>query len=442
MPVDPRGLEVTAHDPASVSRLEATLAAYCAFRKDTGDRLKAALAGDPQLVLAHLMRGYFMLLLAKRELLPRARQAAESADKAMAEAGATPRERLHRQALAAWIERDEITAVQILASILNEWPADILALKLAQYLQFYAGDAAAMRATTERALARWDADAPLYGYALGCHAFGLEECGDYDAAERLGRRAVSLNPDDIWAAHAVAHVFEMQDRSSEGEHWVEAKASAWSDANNFAYHVAWHRCLFLLAQGRHDEILARYDAEVRAEPSDDYLDVTNAVSLLWRLEQAGIDVGRRWQELGERARARRDDHMLVFADVHYAMALAALRDDEGGAAWLASSRAYAGAAREAQAAVMAEVGIALGEATAAHRRGAFARVVDLLLPRRDVIRRIGGSHAQRDLFAQLLIDAAVKSERHAVARMLIAARLAQRPRNAWAAAELALIEEE
>ncbi|HKT18487.1 MAG TPA: tetratricopeptide repeat protein [Stellaceae bacterium] len=439
MPIDPRGLELTARDPASVERLEAVLAAYCAFKKDTGDRLKAALAGDPQLVLAHLMRGYFMLLLSKRELLPRALQAVQAADTAMAQASATPRERLHRRALAAWIERDEITAAQILASILIEWPTDILALKLVQYLLFYAGDAAAMRDATERALACWDAAAPLYGYALGCHAFGLEECGEYEAAESLGRRAVSLNPDDIWATHAVAHVFEMQDRCLEGERWIGANASVWGDANNFAYHVAWHRCLFLFALGRHDEILARYDAEVRAEPSDDYLDVSNAVSLLWRLEQAGVDVGPRWLELGERARARRDDHMLAFADVHYAMALAASRDDEAGAAWLASSRAYAGAMRETQAAVMAEIGIVLGEAAEAHRRGAYARAVDLLLPRRDAVRRIGGSHAQRDLFAQLLIDSAIKSGRHAVARMLLAERLAQRPHNSWAAAALALI---
>ena len=42
-----------------------------AFRKDTGDRLKETLASDPQLVMGHILRGYFMLLLVKRELVAR-----------------------------------------------------------------------------------------------------------------------------------------------------------------------------------------------------------------------------------------------------------------------------------------------------------------------------------------------------------------------------------
>ncbi len=436
---DPRGVELTAASAASVARLEAAITAYCGFKKSTGDRLKAALAGDPQLVMAHLMRGYFMLLMAKRELLPRARQAADAADEAMREAGATPRETLHRRALECWIERDEVAAIGALEALLAEHPCDIVALKLLQYLLFYAGETARMRGAIGAAVARWDEAAPLYGYALGCHAFGLEEEGDYAAAERAGRRAVALHIDDIWSVHAVAHVLEMQDRCTEGERWIAESAASWSEANNFAYHVFWHRCLFLLALGRRDEVLARYDAEVRAEPTDEYLDVTNAVALLWRLEQAGVDVGARWQELGARARARRDDHMMAFADVHYAMAIAALGDDDEIARWLGSSRTYAASARETQAGVMGEVGIALGDAAEAHRRGDFGRAVDLLMPLRHAIRRIGGSHAQRDLFAQLLIDAAVKAGRHEAARELLAERLARRPGNPWAARELALI---
>ncbi len=429
---DPRGLELTAADAASAARLEAAVAAYCGFKKTTGERLKEALAGDANLVMAHLMRGYFMLLQAKRELVARARQSAASADAAMRAAGATPREILHRRALGAWIERDEITAVGVLQTILDEYPCDIVALKLAQYLLFYGGDGAGMRRTVAGAVARWDTAAPLYGYALGCHAFGLEESGDYEAAARAGRDAVVRHADDIWAGHAVAHVLEMEDRCEEGTRWIDGNAASWREANNFACHVWWHRCLFLLALRRYDDVLARYDTEVRAEPSDEYLDVTNAVSLLWRLEQAGVDVGARWRELGERARARCDDHMMSFADVHYAMALAASGGEGDDARWLRSARAYADGARETQAEVMGDIGIALGEAAQAHRHGDFGRAVDLLLPRRDAIRRIGGSHAQRDLFARLLIDAAVKAGCHAVARDLLAERLSRRPNNAWA----------
>jgi hypothetical protein len=88
---------------------------------------------------------------------------------------------------------------------------------------------------------------------------------------------------------------------------------------------------------------------------------------------------------------------------------------------------------------MAEIGLALGEAARAHRRGDYARAVDLLWPARDAIRRIGGSHAQRDFFAKLLIDAAVKAGRSEIARRLLQERLVARPGNRWGQAMAARV---
>lgn len=432
MLIDPRGIAITASSDASVGKLEAAIIAYCAFRSDTGDRLKAALA-DPALVMAPILRGYFMLLLEKRELVARAEQAANTAAAAMTQAGATPRERLHLEALRAWIGRDGAAAAAILKRILAEYPRDLIALKLVQYLLFYQGDGHDMRDTFAAAIASWDESAPGYGYALGCHAFGIEECGEYEEAERMGRRAVALHRDDIWAAHAVAHCCEMQDRDADGIAWLDEASRGWPNANNFAFHVNWHRCLFLLELRCFDEVLEHYDREVRAESTDDSLDISNAVSLLWRLEQLGIDVGRRWDELAARSAARIDDHMLVFGDVHYAVALAAAGEDRAYDRWHHSSAAFAQTGTTA-ARVMGEVGLALGDAARAHRRGDYGRAVDLLWPVRASIHRIGGSHAQRDFFMKLLIDAAMKAGRVDVARTLLHERLAARPRNAWAQA--------
>ncbi|HXR85430.1 MAG TPA: tetratricopeptide repeat protein [Stellaceae bacterium] len=427
---DARGVAVTAPDARAVSLLDAALLSYAAFKLDTGDRLKAALASDPSLVMAPVLRGYFLLLLEKRELVPRALEAATTAEAAMEQFGATPRERRHAAALRRWGERNLSAVTAIITAILADEPRDFLALKLAQYLFLYAGDWRAMRRAIEAALPAWDEGVPGYGYVLGCHAFSLEECGEYREAERAGRRAVELYPDDIWAGHAVAHVFEMEDRLEDGIRWIEAASGAWKGANNFAYHVAWHRCLFLLDLGRHEEVLALYDRDVRPESSDDLLDISNGVALLWRLEQRGIDVGRRWEELAERSAKRADDHMQIFGDAHYAMALAAA-GGKGFARWRQSSEAYA-ARSETGSTIMREVGLALGEAAEAHRARDYAHATELLLPLREGFRRLGGSHAQRDLFAKLLIDSAVRAGRVDIARELLRERLAARPNNRWA----------
>src|SRR3546814_12769565 len=89
------------------------------------------------------------------------------------------------------------------------------------------GDAAAMLGSVTRPLYAWDAGVPGYGYVRGLQAFALEETGNYSAAEVAGRDAISRNAGDVWAAHAVAHVMEMQDRPQEGVAWVAGPEHAW-----------------------------------------------------------------------------------------------------------------------------------------------------------------------------------------------------------------------
>src|SRR5690606_21564761 len=259
---------------------------------------------------------------------------------------------------------------------------------------------------------------------------GLEEDGVYDEAEIWGRRAVEMNSNDPWAIHAVAHVYDMTGRYREGLEWLKGLKGAWNQANNFRYHLWWHRALLHLELGQFNEALDLYDQEVRSETeSTDYLDIANAASLLWRLDDAGVDVGDRWRELGEKSEQRIGDHLLAFADVHYMLSLAASGRDDAADRMLASMRAFARRQTPSQAPVVAEVALPACQALLAASQGAYDRAVDLLLPVRYQLWRLGGSHAQRDLFAQLLIQAALKSGRLTLARALLSERTALRPNS-------------
>jgi tetratricopeptide (TPR) repeat protein len=434
---DARGLAVTAANPEAVEHLDATVDAYCGMRLDTGDRLKQALTADPGCLFAHTLKGYFMMLFAKASFVDRARQSLTAAEAAAQAVGGTARERDHLAALRDWVSGDWHSALARWEAILIDHPRDLVALRLAQYSTLYKGDSEGLRDSVARAMHAWDAAMPGYGFVLGSYAFGLEEAGDYAAAERAGRRAIEINPADVWAAHAVAHVFEMQDRQREGIAWVDGLDHEWGELHNFVFHIRWHRCLYHLELAQYDRVLDLYDREVRAESTEEYLDIGNAVALLWRLEQRGVTVGTRWEELAERSLARIDDHVLVFADLHYVIALATQRDPTGVERWLESSRRYA-ACRESQSRVMAEPGLGIAAASIAHRRGEWESVVDLLLPLRPALRDIGGSRAQRDLWEQMLIDAALKGGRFPLARALLSERTALRPRNGWSWNETAL----
>jgi tetratricopeptide (TPR) repeat protein len=426
---DCRGLPLTIASAEAAAAYDATLAAYQGLRADTGDRLKEALTLDPDCPLTLTTRGYFMLLFAQKGLAAKARESLAAAETAAAKRGVTGRERRHIAALKAWCAGDADAALGQWEAILAEHPRDVLAIRLAHFWHFYKGDPLTLRDSVARLLPRWDDKVPGYGFVLGCHAFGLEESGDYAEAERAGRRAVEINPQDAWAVHAVAHVLEMQDRTQEGIAWLDRYIPGLAGCNNFRFHTTWHRCLFYLEQGEAARVLELYDREVRADSTPDYLDICNATSLLWRLEEAGVDVGNRWAELAKQSATRTGEHLLVFADAHFALALGAA-DPAGADAFIASTRQNV-SATGTQARVMGEIGAALCGAVVDYRRGAFGRVVEALLPRRQVLRHIGGSHAQRDLFEKMLILAALADGRKAVAAELLAERGRRRPNNPW-----------
>ena len=426
---DIRGLAVTAANGDAVEAYDRAVESYLGLRIDPGDHLKAALTADPDLLLGHVLRGCFMLLFANRRLVARAESSLDAARASAEKNGATDRERAHIAALAAWSAGDARAATAIWEDILIEHPRDVVALRLAHYWHFYFGAGDAIRDSVARVLHGWDGAVPGFGFVEGMYAFGLEESGDYAAAERWGRAAVERNPADIWAAHAVAHVMEMQGRAREGVDWITGLADRWGDCNNFAFHVWWHRALFWFELGDFDTVLELYDREVRPESTDDYLDISNAAALLWRLEQEGVDVGDRWAELVDRSAERACDQMLVFADAHYMMAFAAAGDDARESELLEAERVFANAGEETESEIAATVGVPLLEAIAAHRRGDHGRSVDLLLGVRSALHQIGGSHAQRDVFERTLIEAAIADGRLSLARALLSARVRLKPNS-------------
>ena len=57
-------------------------------------------------------------------------------------------------------------------------------------IDFFSGDALALRDRIAEALGAWPSDHPHYGLLLGMLSFGLEEAGEYERARRRARRAV------------------------------------------------------------------------------------------------------------------------------------------------------------------------------------------------------------------------------------------------------------
>ena len=424
MRTDAQGLPLSTDSDAAAAAFRDAVEGLMKYRVETMPRAEQALAADAGFVLAHALKGYLVMLSSKQANLPIA-----AAALAAGEAGAghaTPRERGHLAALAAWHGGHVDQALVAWEAILAEHPTDLLALRLAHFNYFWFGRMRDMRASVDRAAPAWSAATPGFGTLLSMQSFGAEECGDYPAAELAGRRAVELDPADLWGTHAIAHALEMQGRSADGIAWLDGLKGNWGAANNMCHHLWWHRALFHLERGEIDTVLALYDdkirnldsALVRAIP-DLYIDVQNATALLWRLEHVGVAVGARWTELADKAEARIGDTIQVFTLPHYMMALAAEGRDTTAARLLDAMQAYAATGGSLSAGIVGAVAVPLSAAVLAHRKGEHARVLALALPIRDRIWQLGGSHAQRDVFTQLLVDSAVRTNRLDLARDLL-----------------------
>ncbi len=421
---DCRGLELTTCSARTVTAFDHAIDGYLAYRADTAARLDALLALDPEFGMAHCLKGYLLMMAFRADLLPAARKASIDARHGMADG--TPREKAHAGALDAWTAGHPEQAVAVWTMILRDHPHDILALRLAHFLDFWLGRPKAMLAAVLAVDRHWSPALPGYTAVLGCRCFAHEEAGFYSEAEQAGRQAINLDPTDLWAAHGVAHVLEMTGRPAEGITWVETLQSRWDDGNNLKHHLWWHQAMYHLEQGEMAKVLSLYEAGFRdlAAPLTDaapdlYIDVQNAASMLFRLGRHGVDVGDRWVELADKAEARIGDCLSAFTLPHWMMALAATGREAAARAMLSAMRDFA-RSPDPIPSLVRRVALPVTEAVLANAQGRHAEAVALMRPILPEMHRMGGSHAQQDVLEQVFLDAALKAGADADVRMLLA----------------------
>lgn len=334
---------------------------------------------------------------------PRARE--HLARAAAADLPASPRERQFAAAVAAWAEGDVAAAIGLHAAALAAQPRDLCALKLAQYHAFNLGDSPTMLRLALAALPAARDVAWLHGML----AFAWEQCHRLREAEHCARHALAMQPGEPWAQHALAHVMLTEGRLQEGADFLAAVSGHWHGLTSFMRtHNWWHLALLRIELGDEAGALALYDREVWGVDKSYSQDQVGAVSLLARLELAGLDVGERWQELSGWLLRRLNDQVQPFLDLQYLYGLARAGRPE--AAQLAAHiERHAARAPDLTRAAWQRVAVPAAHGLLAHARGDFAAAAQRLGQALPQLLAIGGSHAQRDLFQQLQLDALQRS---------------------------------
>jgi tetratricopeptide (TPR) repeat protein len=420
---DSRGLSVSTGSVIALERYELAMRQTLGYVGNPLEALDEALAEDPDFGGAHALRADLAVMSSEQGALPLIQASVE----AMSRPGsrATPREQAHVRAAEAWLEGRFERAVHLYGEVALEHPRDLIALQTAHIIDFYLGDSILLRDHVAQAMPYWNADVPGYGYLLGMYAFGLEETANFARAEDVGRHALSLNPRDPWAVHAVQHVFEMQGRVHDGVEWLNATSPNWADSA-LAFHNWWHLALHQLELGDIPAALDVYDRLVHPKETAVALELVDASQLLARIALRGGAVGSRWDELADCWAKVGEGGFYVFNDLHALLSFAfAGRDAEAKRMLAALEKSAHGIGTNAENA--RAVGLPIAFAIVAMAAGRAAEAVEHILPIRSRSHRIGGSHAQRDLVHLTVIGAALAAGNGRLARALAAERTEHKP---------------
>ena len=390
---DSRGLPVTTDSDRAIAALNQFADAAVSLKPGMAD-ITAVARRDPDCAMLQICAGV-LYVLSQSNL--EARDGIRYLDQARRRGDLNDRERIYLDAVAAGCDGDFDRAIDFYAKIIARWPRDILAAKLAEFHCFETGDAVRQLQIMEQ-MAPANADSPP---AQAMYAFALELNGHRDRAEQVSLDALRRDPECMWAQHCLAHVYGEQVRVREGIAALEKYAPGWKRYSQYIQAHNWfHLATLYLAQLDFDRTLDAYRSHVWGFQSDQIVEHTDAILLLWYVELAGGDVGSRWREIAPHVRAKAHEQVFPFLNAIYLYALERAGESAEVDLALAEMEAHAQRQGGRAAHVWNEIGLNEARGAVAFARGDYDRAAAMLGVALGDIACGGGSDEQRGVFWQ------------------------------------------
>ena len=271
---------------------------------------------------------------------------------------------------------------------------------------------------------------------MGQYAWAHHEVGLMDEGMRLAQRSLEIRPDNAVAAHSVAHVQFETGESSQGADFLGAWLEGFDRRAAYRVHLSWHQALFQLALGRYGNALTLYENDIRPSvAAKSYQSLADSASLFWRMYIYGdnrpeVD----WGELLELAAPAAERPGPSFRDAHAALAFTAAGDEVSMERLIDGIKDLADKGSD----VAAECMLPLVQGIAAFGLGEYSEAVRLIEPVFPQLTRVGGSHAQREVFEDTLLEAYLRAEQFDKAETMLRERLGRRetPRDCFCLAQV------
>jgi tetratricopeptide (TPR) repeat protein len=382
-----------------------------------------ALAADPGFALAAMGLARTHQIFGR---LDQARAAGATARGLLS--GVTRRERQHVEAIGTLLDGNAAGALAAVRAHVAEFARDALVLSLAV-------GAFGLIAFSGRVdhnallLALLDELAPHYGddwWFAFAHGWAFNEARRPVEARKLMEHSLARQPRSANGAHGLAHICYETGEVEAGARFLEGWLPHYERASALHCHLSWHLALFELARGDTARALLIYEDSIApgASIAPPLNTLSDSAAFLWRLGLYGEPApAARWGPVGDFAARAFPRPGFAFADIHTALAYAGRGDT-------AALTRIVEAFREADRAGRLPAGpgaAALAEGLGAFAAGDYEGAVARIAPVAGEVIRLGGSHAQRDVFEETLIQAYLRSGRWQEAARLLHRRLERRP---------------
>lgn len=386
-----------------------------------------AIDADADFALAHSALAYMFHLRAQPA------EAKESVQQAQAlSRGTSRREQQQIEATALFVAGQGPRAYALIREHLAEYPRDMLMVRLVQRLFMLGCSGAGVPSFPGALFPLMQSVAPAYGddwAFLGQYAFAHHETGRLYEAQRLAERSLTLRPTNATAAHSAAHVlFEMGDARG-GDAFLASWLPTFDARAPYHVHLSWHHALFALAQGHYQRVLDLYETAIRPAVVAKRMPALNdCAALLWRVAlYSGSPAPFPPQEACNLAAAAAVRPGPAFRDAHAALAFAVAGDDALMGQMIDRLR---GAVQEGDV-LAGAVTLPLAQGIQAFAHGEYRAAVNYMeplfgAPHLDQLARIGGSHAQREVFEDTMLEAYLRAEQFDKAEAMLRARLQRR----------------
>lgn len=423
---DRYGMTISTDNPQAAEQWQEGLDRLLSQNAGPDAKFEKAIELDDQFAMAHGCLAFWYMQRARPE------EARASIQRALSLASEiTRRERQQLEAINFWIQGQGREALGRLKEHLAEFPQDALLMRLAHLLYnrgcSSVGEAnfppvflALLHDSAPQCEANW---AFLAEYAWAHH-----ETGALDEAMRLAQRSLDLNPTNAVAAHSVAHVYFERGDAAAGADFLRNWLNGFDSPASSYVHLSWHLAVFELALGQYQRAIERYEQDIRPYvAAKSMATLPDSASFLWRVQMYSGDPPSQpltspWEEVRTLAIPMAEKPGFAFQVAHAALALAASHDQDALTMMMDQLQSTA----KQGDAFTRDMVVPLVQGIMNFAQGEYAKSARLLEPVGPQLVRIGGSHAQREVFEDTLLEAYLRAGQFDKAEAMLAERLERR----------------